>query len=107
MSPSVGLTEEARYATRYEFKLRADPVLVQRPAHYGFVEIDITVSDFEIEAALRVGAHPCLITNWCSLTTEIRKGHQVASTSLLAFGEIDSFHGDFFPPPNQSQLSIP
>jgi hypothetical protein len=36
-----------------------------------FVEIDIAVSDLNVESALRVAADPCLIVDGGTLTAEI------------------------------------
>jgi len=65
---------------------------VERPADNGFVYIDITIPDFQVETAIRIGANPCLVMNGCPLTAEVRQGHQVSSLALQAFGEIGLFH---------------
>jgi len=44
---------------------------MQYSAHYGFINIDIPISDFQVEAAIGIGANPCLVMNICSLATEI------------------------------------
>jgi hypothetical protein len=54
----------------------------------GFINIDIAVSDFEIETAVRIGTDPGLVLNRGSLAAEIRKGNQVSSFALLALWEI-------------------
>ena len=51
------------------------------------VNIDITVSDFQIESAFRISADPGLILNRSSLTAEIRKWHQVTGVAFLTLGE--------------------
>jgi hypothetical protein len=38
----------------------------------GFVYIDIAVPDFQVEAAIRIGADPGFILNGGSLTAKIR-----------------------------------
>ena len=48
---------------------------VDGPAHNGLVYIDVSIADFDIEPAIRVGAHPGLIMDGCPLATEVRKGH--------------------------------
>lgn len=65
---------------------------MERSAHNGFINIDITIPDFEVESAVRIGANPGFIVNSCPLATEIRQGYQVSSFALLAFGEIKLFH---------------
>ncbi len=70
---------------------------MQCPAHNGFVDINVTIPDFQVETAIRIGANPCFIFDRCSLTAKIRQGHQVASIALLAFGKIKLFHGVHLP----------
>jgi hypothetical protein len=41
-------------------------------AHDRFVSVDITVPDFQVEAAIRIGAHPGFILDRCPLAAEIR-----------------------------------
>ena len=65
--------------------------------HDRFVEIDITIPDFQVKAAIRIGANPGLIFDRCPLTAKIRQGHQVSRFTLLAFGEINLFHGVHLP----------
>ena len=72
--------------------------VVERPAHDGFVDIDITIPDLEVEAAIRIGADPSFVMNGCSLVAEIRQGHQVARLAFLTFGKtVRLFHGDLLP----------
>ncbi len=71
---------------------------MERSAHNGFVYVNIAVPDFQVEAAIRIGADPCFIVNSCPLTTEIRQGHQVSSVALQAFGKVRLFHGVHLPP---------
>jgi hypothetical protein len=73
---------------------------VHRAAHDGLVDIDVTVPDFKVEAAIRIGANPGLIFDGCPLTAKIGKGHQVSSIALLTFGEIKLFHGVLLPTEN-------
>ena len=37
-----------------------------------FVEVNFTISDFQIKFTLGVGAHPRFIVHCCTLRTEIR-----------------------------------
>jgi len=60
---------------------------MQRTAHNRFVDIDITVPDFEVIAAIRVGANPGLIADRCALTAEIGQGHKVSGVAFLTLGE--------------------
>jgi hypothetical protein len=70
---------------------------VQRATHDGLVKIDITIPDFQVKAAFRIGANPGFILNRCSLTSEIGKGHKVTGLTLLTFGETDLFHEVLLP----------
>tara|TARA_Y100000310_G_scaffold303375_1_gene341669 strand:- start:3017 stop:3154 length:138 start_codon:yes stop_codon:yes gene_type:complete len=45
---------------------------MQHPAHNRFINIDITIPDLQIEAALRIVANPSLIMNTGSLAAKIR-----------------------------------
>jgi hypothetical protein len=45
---------------------------MQHSAHNGFIKIDITIPDFKVETAIRVGADPGLVVNSCPLAAEIR-----------------------------------
>ena len=62
------------------------------PAHDRFINIDVAIPDFQVEAAIRIGANPCFVVNSCPLTAKIRQGHQVSRLTLLALGEIKLFH---------------
>ncbi len=62
------------------------------PAHNGFVDINITVPDFQVEATIRIGANPGFVVNSCPLTAKIRQGHQVSRLAFLTFREIRLFH---------------
>jgi hypothetical protein len=45
---------------------------VECSTHNGFVKINITIPDFQVEAAIRIGANPGFVKNICPLTAEIR-----------------------------------
>ena len=62
------------------------------PAHNGFVNIDITIPDFQVEAAIRIGANPGFVVNRRPLTAKIGQRHQFSRLTLLTLGEIDLFH---------------
>jgi hypothetical protein len=53
----------------------------------GFVEINVTVADLDVEATIGVGADPSLIVDRGALATEIREGDQIADIALLALGQ--------------------
>jgi hypothetical protein len=99
--PLAWLTEEAQYHLIYAFLRRfgglSGTAVVQRPTHNGLVKIDITIPDFQVKAAFRIGANPGFIANRCPLTAEIGKGHKVTGLTLLTFGEIDLFHEILLP----------
>jgi len=45
------------------------------PAHNGFIYIDVTIPDFQVETTIRIGANPRFVVNGCPLITKIRQGH--------------------------------
>lgn len=67
------------------------------PAHNGFIYIDITIPDFQVVAAIRIGANPCFVVDGCPLITKIRQGHKVTRLALLTFGETKLFHEVLLP----------
>jgi len=48
---------------------------VKCPTHNGFIDIDIAIPDFQVVAAIRIGANPCFVVNSCPLIAKIRQGH--------------------------------
>jgi hypothetical protein len=52
------------------------------------VDIDIAVSDLQVESTLRVGANPGFVLDRGPLAAKIRKRHKVSSIAFLTFGEI-------------------
>jgi hypothetical protein len=70
---------------------------VQRPAYDGFVDIDVTVPDFEVETAIRIGANPRFVMNGRPLTAKVGQGHQVSRVAFQTFGEIRLFHEVLLP----------
>ena len=74
------------------------------PAHNGFIYIDITIPDFQVVAAIRIGANPCFVVDGCPLVAEIRQGHQVTRLALLTFRETKLFHEVL--PPNSNSFSV-
>jgi len=61
------------------------------PAHNGFVNINIPIPDFQVEAASWVSANPGFVVNSCPLIAKIRQGYQVSSLTLLTLGKIKLF----------------
>jgi hypothetical protein len=70
---------------------------MQRPADNGFVHVNVTVPDFQVETAIRIGANPCFVMNGGPLTAKVRQGHQISRITLLAFGETRLFHEVLLP----------
>jgi hypothetical protein len=70
---------------------------VQRPADYGFVDIDVTVPDFEVKTAIRIGANPGFVMNGRPLTAKVGQGHQLSRIAFQALGEIRLFHEVLLP----------
>jgi hypothetical protein len=54
----------------------------------GFVDINITITDFQVKTAIRISANPGFVLNRCALTAKIRKRDQITSFAFLALGEI-------------------
>jgi hypothetical protein len=73
-------------------------------AHNGFVDVDVTVSDFQVEAAFGIGANPCFVVDISSLTAEIGKGHQVTGITFLTSGKNGFFQGASSSQPNLTLL---
>ena len=44
-------------------------------AHDRLIDINITIPDFQVVTAIRIGANPSLIADRSPLTTEVRQGH--------------------------------
>jgi hypothetical protein len=72
--------------------------VMQGATHYGFVDIDITVPDLQIVAAIRVGTNPCFVVNIRPLAAEIGQGYQISGLTSLTLWKVSLFHGG--PPPN-------
>jgi hypothetical protein len=45
---------------------------MERAAHDGFVPVDVAVPDFEVKAAIGIGANPGFKLDRCPLAAEIR-----------------------------------
>ena len=69
---------------------------MERPVADRLVNDDISVTDFDVVQARRVGANPGLVLDGSSLATEIRKRNQITFTTFATpgkcvFHEIASF----------------
>ena len=67
-------------------------------AHYGLVDINITVPDLNVVAAIRIGTNPCFVVNIRPLAAEIGQGYQISGLTSLTLWKTSLFHGG--PPPN-------
>ena len=66
-------------------------------AQDGFIDINVTIPNFQVEAAIRIGANPGFVVNCCPLATKIRQGDKVTRLTLLAFRKVKLFHGVLLP----------
>ena len=69
---------------------------MERPVANRLVNDDISVTNFDVVQARRVGANPGLVLDGSSLATEIRKRNQITFTTFATpgkcvFHEIASF----------------
>ena len=64
---------------------------MQCSVHYRFINVDITVPDFQVEATLRIGAYPGFVVNGRPLGAKIRQGYQITGIALLTLGETELF----------------
>jgi len=55
-------------------------------AGYGLVQVDIPIANLDVEAAIWIGADPCLIVDGRSLASKIGQWHQVSFATLLTLG---------------------
>ena len=79
---------------------------MERSTHNGFVNINITVPDFQVETAIRIGADPGFVVNIRPLTAKIRQGHQVSGFALLTLRKVKLFHGVHLPAKFKLTVSI-
>ena len=70
---------------------------MQCSTHNGFVNVDIPISNFQVEAAIGFSTYPGFVLNSRPLATKIGQGHQVSSLAPLTFGEIVLFHEVLLP----------
>jgi hypothetical protein len=65
---------------------------VERAAHNWFININITVPDFQVKTTLRIGAYPGFVLYISSLAAKIGQRYKVSGFAALTFGEIRLFH---------------
>jgi hypothetical protein len=70
---------------------------MQRAAHDRLVSVNIAVSYFQVETAIRVSTNPGFELYRSALTPKIRKRHEVTGVTFLTLGEIELFHGVLLP----------
>ena len=68
--------------------------------HYRFVNVNITVPDLEVIAAIRISANPRLIVNRRPLAAKIGQGYQFSRVAFLTFRETELFHEGHLPNQN-------
>ena len=56
------------------------------------VKVDIAIADLDIESAVGVAAHPCLVVNWSALAPEIRERQETTLLASAAFRPSLVFH---------------
>ena len=78
---------------------------VKYPAHYRFVDVDVTVSNFEIEPAFGIGTNPCFVVDVSSLAAKVRKGNKLPAFTFLTLGKVNLFH-DFRLPAKDKTPSV-
>ena len=66
------------------------------PAYYGLIQVDISVSYLEVEAAVRIYTDPSLKVHGSPLTPVIREGHEDPNLTLKAPRKVKILHD---PPP--------
>jgi len=70
---------------------------MQSSAHNGFVDINVTVPDFQVVAAIRVGTNPRFVVNIRPLAAEIGQGYQISGLASLTLWKVSLFHGVLLP----------
>jgi hypothetical protein len=70
---------------------------MERPVHDRLIDIDISVPDFQVETAIRIGAYPSLVPYRSTLAPEIREWYEITGVALLTLGENHVFHGVLLP----------
>jgi len=84
----------------------AGAAVMHRAAHDRLVDIDVTVADLQIEAALRVSAYPGFVMNCGALTAKIGQGNQVTLFAFLTLGEISLFQLNATSQPDVKSLVV-
>jgi hypothetical protein len=70
---------------------------VQSAAHNRLVDVNIAIPDFQVKAAVRVGANPGLVMNVRALAAEIGQGYKITNLTFLTFRETGLFHRGHLP----------
>ena len=52
-----------------------------------FIDVNVAVSDFQIESTFRIGTNPGFILDRRTLAAKIRKRHEISGLAFLTFGE--------------------
>ena len=75
----LSLANRGSTATIYHPELQREPLNIlagtssmERSAHNGFIKVNITIPDFQVEATIRIGANPSFVVKGCPLTAKIR-----------------------------------
>ena len=71
------------------------PGSVHRAAGNRLVEVNVAVSDLDVESAGRVAAHPRLVVDGRSLASKVTQRQQAALAAVLAFGPTVLFQRSF------------
>lgn len=49
-----------------------------------FIDVHVTIPDFYVEPAFRIGTDPSFVMYWRALTTKIGQGHEVSFAAFNA-----------------------
>jgi hypothetical protein len=95
-----------RISNRKDISALSRAGVMEGAAHDRLIDIDIAVPDFQVEAAIRIGADPGFIPDGRPLAAEIGQRHEVSGVALLALGETDRFHEILLPTLEISRISL-
>ena len=59
---------------------------------YGLVQVDIAISDFKVEPAIRVGANPGFVMDGSPLASVVRERDETSDITTQTFGHRRFFH---------------
>jgi hypothetical protein len=71
--------------------------IMQSAAHYGLVNINITVPDLNVISAIRIGANPSFVFNIRPLAAKIGQGYQISGLTSLTLWKTSLFHRVLLP----------